>query len=53
MPPTSSNSRARRSRCAPIASAKLSARPERISTSEAISSPAADSASTSSSWQAA
>ena len=40
-------------RCRATASAKLSARPERISISEAISSPAADSASTSSRWQAA
>src|SRR3954447_12264519 len=53
MPSTSWKRRARRSRCSAIASAKLSARPERISISEAISSPAADSASTSSRRQAA
>ena len=45
--------RRRRSSCRATASAKFSPRPERISISEAISSPAAASASTSSRWQAA
>ena len=48
IPSTTPKRRLRRSCWAATASAKVSARPERISISEAISSPAAASASTSS-----
>src|SRR5262245_43097115 len=49
-PPASANRRERASRCFAVASAKFSPRPERISISERISSPATDSTSTGSSW---
>src|SRR5215210_3269777 len=49
----SANRRVRASRCFATASAKLSPRPERISISDLISSPATDSASTASSCPAA
>ena len=49
----SANSRARASRCLATASANVSPRPERISISDRISSPATDSASTGSSCAAA
>src|SRR5918998_2798556 len=52
-PAAGANSRERASRCLVTASAKLSPRPERISTSDLISSPATDSASTESSCAAA
>src|SRR4029453_1815480 len=50
--PARANSRERASRCFTPASANVSPRPERISISERISSPATDSASTGSSWAA-
>src|SRR5215212_8613327 len=50
--PASANSRERASRCLPTASANVSPRPDRISISDLISSPATDSASTGSSWAA-
>ena len=50
VPAASANRRERASRCLAVASAKVSPRPERISISERISSPATASASTGSSW---